>query len=44
MIKQIIEKIRKSVSLKDHEAEFLDYVIKRPTHEDYSELWLAGLT
>lgn len=43
MIKDIIVKIRKGVSLADDEQEFLEHVINRPSHKDWSELYLAGL-
>lgn len=43
MIKNIIEKIRKSNSLDDSELEYLNMVISNPVHEDFPELYLSGL-
>jgi hypothetical protein len=43
MIQNIIVKVRKGISLADDEMEFLEHVISRPTHKDYSALWIAGL-
>ena len=43
MIQNIIVKVRKGMSLADEEMEYLEHVIARPTHQDYTALWIAGL-
>lgn len=43
MIKDIIVKITSGISLENHEQEFLEHVINKPSHKDWSELYLAGL-
>lgn len=43
MIKDIIVKITKGQSLENHEQEFLEHVISKPSHRDWTELYLAGL-
>jgi len=43
MINEIINKIRKSVTLADHERQYLESVIAQPTHPEWTQLYLAGL-
>ncbi len=43
MINDIINKIRSGSNLDNHEQEFLDHVINRPTHKDWASLYIAGL-
>ncbi len=43
MIKDIIVKISKGFSLADDEQEFLEFVLDRPKHPEYMQLWVAGL-
>lgn len=43
MIQNIIVKVRKGMSLADEEMQYLEHVIKHPSHRDYCEVYLAGL-